>query len=175
MNLFALVDGTNVIREISPVAFSVAQPMRWTADISELTPQPQTGWAATEAAGVWTFTAPETAAVTWDHELAARINNGVNITSTSTPALNSLYALDTTTLDQIGSVARDAASGIGLPGGGSTFTYPDAAGVPHSFTSAQIITLYRAMRDLLFVLNTQAAIMRLGGPPTWPDQSVTIA
>lgn len=108
-------------------------------------------------------------------QLATRIGNGIAITSTAAPALSATYALDATTLDQIGSVARDSAAGLGLPGGAPSFTYPDATGAPRVFSEAQIIALYKAQRDLLFILNSQAAIMAHGGAPSWPVQAATIA
>lgn len=106
--------------------------------------------------------------------LTAHIAMGIAITCSGNSALNATYALDDTTLTQIGSVARDAKSGMGLPGGASTFTYPDAAGVSRTFTSAQLIMTYIAMRDLLLQLNTQAAVIRQGGSPVWPPQTATI-
>jgi hypothetical protein len=107
--------------------------------------------------------------------LATKFAAGIAITSTGTPALNATYALDQTTLDQIGAVARDVAGGLGLPGGGASFSYPDIAGVPRSFTAANVQALYRAMRDLVFALDTQAAIANAGGVPAWPAQTATIA
>lgn len=104
----------------------------------------------------------------------AAILAGLGVTSTGTPALNATYALDQTTLDQIGSVARDAAAGLGLPGGGGTFIYPDASGTPHSFSSANVQDLYKAMRDYMFELNTTLATIQAGGQANWPEASVTI-
>lgn len=101
--------------------------------------------------------------------LANRVNAGILITSTSNPELNATYSMDTETMVEIGSVARDAASGMGLPGDGPTFTYQS-----RSFTEEQITACYKAMRNLLWVLNAQAAIMANGGTPTWPTQTATI-
>lgn len=106
--------------------------------------------------------------------LQTKIAAGIVITSTGTPALGGTYALDATTTAQIGSVARDFASGMGLPGGGSSFTYPDLAGTPHTFTGPQIVALYQAQRNLVLTLNQQAAIMANGGTPSWPAQSAVI-
>lgn len=107
--------------------------------------------------------------------LAEKLAAGIAITSTATPALDATYALDPTTLDQIGSVARDAGAGLGLPGGLSSFAYPDATGAPHSFSATDIAHLYKAMRDLVFALNEQAAVAEAGGSPSWPAQIATIA
>jgi hypothetical protein len=121
-----------------------------------------------------TLVAPPTPPLTPDQILAEKIAAGIAITSTVNSALNDTFALDDTTLTQIGSVARDAASGLGLPLGIPVFVYPNIAGEPCTFTSAQIIALYKAQRDLLFRLNTQAAIMGHGVTPVWPSQTATI-
>jgi hypothetical protein len=101
--------------------------------------------------------------------LRAATAAGVAVTSTSNPGLNTTFALDATTLTQIGSVARDVSAGLGLPGEADTFTYPDSAGTPRAFTPLQVIALYKAMRNRMLVLNAQAAMIKLGGIPTWPD------
>lgn len=106
---------------------------------------------------------------------AAKLANGLAVTSTGTSAISATYALDPTTLDQIGSVARDAASGLGLPGALTTFIYPDINSTPRTLTSANVQALYKAMRDIVSALNTQAAIAQAGGTPSWPTQSATIA
>lgn len=127
-------------------------------------------WAVTAGALV-SYVTPASAS----GELAARIAAGITVVSTGAPALNAVYALDSVTLGQIGSVARDAASGLGLPGGAATFAYPDATGSPRVFDQTQMINLYKAQRDLLLTLNTQAAVMAQGGAPEWPAQTATIA
>lgn len=108
-------------------------------------------------------------------ELATRTAAGITITSTGNPSLNAQYALDPITMDQVGAVARDAASGLGLPGNLSTFFYPDANGNQAAFTAQNLIDSYKAMRNLLFALNTQAAVMAQGGTPVWPAQDALIA
>jgi len=99
---------------------------------------------------------------------------GIAITSLTAPVLNATYALDPVTLDQIGSVARDTAAGLGLPGGAVIFTYPDINSVPCTFTEPQIQGLYKAMRDLVFQLDMTAAQLQAGAAVTWPVQAATI-
>lgn len=107
--------------------------------------------------------------------LAGKIAAGITITSTSNPTnLSAVYALDSDTLNQIGSVARDVASGLGMPGGGTTFSYPDIHGSNHTFTASEIINLYKAQRDLLLNYNTQEAIQAAGGSASYASASVTI-
>lgn len=125
--------------------------------------------------GVPVAEVPTPPAPTPDQVLAQHIALGIAITSTGTSSISGTYALDQTTMDQIGSVARDDASGLGLPGGGSTFMYPDLTGSPKSLTGAQVQALYKAQRDMVFALSTQAAVMKMGGSAVWPDQSATIA
>lgn len=106
---------------------------------------------------------------------ASKLAGGIAITSTGTPAISGTYALDQLTLDQIGSVARDAGSGLGLPGDLTSFAYPDIDGAPHAFAAADIQHLYKAMRDLVFAMSTTAATLAAGGSADWPAQSKTIA
>lgn len=110
-----------------------------------------------------------------DQLLIVYTNDGIIITSTGSPSINATYALDQTTLDQVGSVARDAASGLGLPGGLSTFTYPDIDGIPHDLTSDNVVALYQAMRNYVFSMNVTENTLANGGSANWPDSHVTIA
>lgn len=137
-------------------------------------------WALRLTASRWTITAGRLVAVDPSQAqlagqaVADALAQGIVVTSTSNPSLNAVYALDPTTLDQIGSVARDYGSGLGLPGGASNFTYPDQNREPHAFTGPQIVGLYIGMRNLLLSINTQGAIMRAGGPGNFPSNAVTI-
>jgi hypothetical protein len=99
---------------------------------------------------------------------------GLQIISTSNTNLNSTYALDNVTIGQVGTVARDSASGLGLPLELSTFTYPDINGLPQAFTAVEIQGLYIAMRDYIAgtTLSVNALIHKL--PGSLPTQPVTI-
>jgi hypothetical protein len=88
---------------------------------------------------------------------------GCTIASTAMPALNTTWSLDATTMDQIGSVARDYKAGLGLPRGLTTFTYPDRDRTPVTLTGDQLSALYQALRDY-----TAAASEYLAGAPTDP-------
>jgi hypothetical protein len=168
---FAMIDGDGAVTGFYDGSFPVPQGA---VEISE---EVWSDWLANQHERRWQDGAlvtvalpPAPAAI-----LAAKLAAGVAITSTGTPDINAIYALDHTTLDQIGSVARDAAAGLGLPGGLQNFTYPDMAGAPKALTSANVQAIYRAMRDLVFALETQEAVMAAGGTPQWPDQRATIA
>ena len=182
MSLFARIQSGAVAELFTPPdGFSISDCFHdglvW-VEVTNVTPRPEPGWSATETSGGWTFSAPAPLVLSPEQqaaqELDTRIAAGISVTSTSTPTLNATYALDAVTLDQIGSVARDAAAGLGLPGGATTFSYPDSTGTPHALSGAQVQALYKAQRDLLFALNTQAAVVAHGGEPTWPAQTGTI-
>lgn len=129
-------------------------------------------WAVQNGALV-IYTAPPPVP-TADSILADKLSLGIAITSTDAPAISGTYALDSVTLDQIGAVARDFMTGLGLPFDAEFFDYPDATGAMHTFTGPEIASLYKAMRDMIAQLQGQAAVMRHGGTPAWPEQTATI-
>lgn len=146
---------------------------------TELVEVPEADWARRVTNGSWQWVnghlaAPPPPPPSPDQLMAAEIAAGLAVTSASNPSLNTTFALDPMTLDQIGSVARDVGAGLGLPGDGATFTYPDAAGTPRAFSPAQVIALYKAMRNRMLVLTTQAAILKQGGTPAWPDATPVV-
>jgi hypothetical protein len=101
--------------------------------------------------------------------------NGLQVSSTGTPALNSTYGLDDSTLNQIGTLARDTACGFGFPRGQSSFDYPDSFGNQVNFTPAQIQSLYVAMRDYIAGVNLTVAALVHRQMSTLPTQPVAIA
>ncbi len=150
-------------------------PMPAEADLFQLTEEE---WAD-RLTGSWSIdetglVATITPALTWDQELATRVDAGITLTSPSTPTIDGLWTLDTFTITQLSTVALHENAGYGLPGQLGTFTYPNAAGDPIELTAANVADIMVAMRDMVFAIETQAAIMRLGGTPVWPDQVATI-
>lgn len=108
-------------------------------------------------------------------DYTTNLGNGIAITSTATPALNATYGLDPTTLSQIQALANDCAVGFGFPGGAGSFAYPDQTGTPHTFASADMVNLYKAMRNLIYAMQTTLAARLQGNNAGWPSQSATIA
>jgi hypothetical protein len=136
MDLQAYVDGTGAYlghfdQETAPKGATVV-PVNPTSGLGSL-------WDGK----AWVYPVPLSALI--EQKLLA----GLQITSTGTPALSARYSLDELTLAQIGSVARDAAAGLGLPEESASFTYPDLAGAPHDFSASAIQALYKAMRDFV--------------------------
>ena len=88
--------------------------------------------------------------------------------------MNGLWAMDAVTMAQLGAVARDYSSGLGLPNGLSTFTYPMADTTPVTMSGSNVASLYTALRDMVYNISVQAAIMGLGGTPVWPDPQAAV-
>ena len=87
----------------------------------------------------------------------AALAAGIAITSTSTPALNATYMTNAAAQAAVTSVITGIATGAGLPGGGATFIFLDASGVPHTVTQAQFIALATAIRNYIYALDLYAA------------------
>jgi len=133
----------------------------WNA--AKLGPQPTTAqldaliptWQAQQAAAAAQANAQAAVA----QALAA----GLAIVSASTPALDATYAADAAAQAAITSVITGVAAGAGLPGGGSTFLFMDAAGAPHAVTQAQFLALATSIRNYVYALDLYAAGQ--GAPP----------
>lgn len=95
--------------------------------------------------------------------------SGINITSTSTPSLNGIYALDTNSVNNLNGLFLTVRVGDGFPEGASTFEYVDISGNPHSFDETHFLAFCVAVRNYLYTLN-QAG--NSNGP--WPSNDVTI-
>lgn len=141
--------------ELSPEQWADRMTIAWAVQAGTLVPLPPP---------------PETA----DQVLVQKIALGIAISSLSSGLLSCTMAIDGKTMAEIGSVARDAASGLGFPMGLPTFTYPDITGSPKTFNQEQLVGLYQAQRNLIYNLNVQASIMRQGGIPNWPEQTAVI-
>jgi hypothetical protein len=97
---------------------------------------------------------------------------GLTITSTGTPALNGTYSCDALSQTDVVAIEASLNAGKGFPGGGgSTFNYPDASGVMHSFSETNFTNFAAAVRD--FVYGCKSVIA--GTSTTLPASSVTIA
>jgi hypothetical protein len=103
------------------------------------------------------------------------MGGGVAITSTGTPALNSTYATDPNSIANIVALSTGIAAGKPLPGGGSSFNYPDATGAMFAFSSANFLNFAAAVEGLIY--NAQQALSTLvnGGSAAMPSPALTIA
>ena len=137
----------------------------------DATPGIAVGWTATLSGSTWTFTAPAAPAVTLATQAAAMLASGIQIPSTSTPALNGTYAVDPATYQRITGIVAAMAGGLGLPGGGATFNWLDVSGVPHQFGATEFSAFAKAVMNFEYALN--AIIGSNSG--TLPTQPVAIA
>jgi hypothetical protein len=93
------------------------------------------------------------------------------VTCTSIPALNGNYAIDQQTQAQITGIAAAISAGLGLPGGGSTFNWPDAEGTAHAWPEAQFTAFAKGVLNYLYGVAQFAA----GHQPSLPPRILTIA
>jgi hypothetical protein len=137
---FALI-ANGAVAQIAAAEFPVAAPWVWT-DISTVTPAPQVGWAATETAGVWSFTAPAAPpAPTLAQQAGAAINAGFTITAIG-PTLTlpaTPFPTDPAIQINIGAVVNELNTAGTFFGGATTGLMKDVAtpAVWHSLTAPQ--------------------------------------
>ena len=104
-------------------------------------------------------------------QMNQQLSGGIQITSTSTPALDGTYAVDPMSQSDIIAIETSINAGKGFPGRGTAFNYPDASGALHSFTEANFTNFAAAIRDYVY-----AAKSVIGGTATaLPSPAVTIA
>ena len=92
------------------------------------------------------------------------------VACTSIPALNGNYAIDQQTQAQITGIAAAISAGLGLPGGGTTFNWPDVDGNAHPWAQTQFIGFAKAVLNYLYDIAQFAA----GHTSSLPSMNVTI-
>ena len=96
---------------------------------------------------------------------------GIVLTCTSVSALSGTYAIDPLSQAKMTSIAAAIGAGLGLPGGGSTFNYPDISGALHPWTAGEFPAFAKAALDLVYALD----MVVLGQTETLPSTAWTIA
>ncbi|HEY1857590.1 hypothetical protein [Acidocella sp.] len=97
MSTYARIAGAVIAEILTPRSgFTLAQCfapaiVAQCTEIDGITPAPQVGWSATETSGVWSFAAPVAPTPTLGQAATALVAAGLTVTSTSTPALNGVY------------------------------------------------------------------------------------
>ena len=84
-----------------------------------------------------------------------------HVQSTATPSLDGDYAIDDASQQRIIGIAAGIAARGRLPGGGTTFNYRDAGGMPHAFSSTDFLNFAAALEDYVYALQN-------GQTPTSP-------
>lgn len=98
-------------------------------------------------------------------------NPTVVVNCTSIPALNGTYAADDATRGNITGVAAAIKTGLGLPSGGSTFSYPDASNVMHEWPDTQFVAFAQGVMTYIYNLSLVAT----GNGTTLPSNTISIA
>jgi hypothetical protein len=145
---YAVIDGSGNVANVI-VADSSYSPAPGYSMVQSDTAGP--GWKWSQSGG---FVAP-TAAI-------PNLASSMQLVSTSTPALNGLYATDTVSQQKVQAISLYIAVNGRFPAGQATESWPDANGVMHQFqTTGQWQAFATAMGD--FVAATD-----LGQTPTQP-------
>lgn len=146
-----------------------------TTALDALTPMPQIGWAATEAAGVWTFTAPAVTPPVLSPIQAAQaaLSAGIQIVSTGTPALSATYDIGAASQLNINSTWNYVMKFGTFFGGAATYAWADAAGTPRIFPSVVEFEAFAAAVGT-YVAALMQIIAGTSNAPGLPSPVVTI-
>lgn len=140
-------------------------------DITNVAPQPQSGWTASDSTGSWIFAPFVAPTPTVAQQAQAALSAGLSVVSTGTPALNGTYATDQLSQMDIIAIETSLNAGKGFPGGVTTFNYADTLGAFHAFTQSNFTDFAAAVRDYVYALKSVIA----GSSSTPPNESSTIA
>lgn len=150
----------------------------WSSAACAYVPVTDTAYLAWVAAGRRP-TPIDSAASLYDVLLAqwapAAQSAGVQVTSTGTPALNGTYDIDDKSVAYITALSTGIAAGKPLPGGGTTFNYPDASNVMRAFSSADFLNFAAAVEGFIYNFEQSLLILLNGGSATMPTPALTIA
>ena len=155
MNTYARIENGTVMELFETVSidglFNAA--LVW-IDVTNASPQPQQNWTYDGS----TFKAPvASSAPTTAQQAASMLAAGLQINSTSTPAIDGTYAVDQLSQMDIIAIETSLSAGKGFPGGVTTFNYPDASGVMHAFSQANFTDFAAAVRDFVYTLKSVMA------------------
>jgi hypothetical protein len=103
-------------------------------DASAVSPQPDPRWTYDGT----TFSAPPPPPPpTMPQQAMALLGQPVTVHCLALAALDGAYPIDQPTQMQITGIAAAISAGLGLPGGGATFNWPDAGSIAHPWPAAQ--------------------------------------
>jgi hypothetical protein len=107
---------------------------------------------------------------TVQQQALALLGQPVAVQSTSMPALDASYPIDQITQGQITGIAAAINAGLGLPGDGPTFNWPDATGTPHQWPALQFTFFAKAVMNYVYA----CAQVAQGHGTTLPGTTLTI-
>lgn len=115
---------------------------------------------------------PPTAAQLLAQQAQTALGAGLTITSTSTPALDGVYACDPTTIGFVNSEINAILLNATFADGSTALEWPDMTGALHLYTIAQFKTLAVALGE--FVSGIRKCVIGATGA-TLPPATATIA
>jgi hypothetical protein len=104
-------------------------------------------------------------------QASAALLAGIVLTSLNSGTLDGTYDVSPQSTQSMAGVLAGIGAGIGLPGGGATFLWPDTSGTPHAFNATNFKNFAAAASGYTYTLNQiiGGAILPL------PDFNITIA
>jgi hypothetical protein len=100
------------------------------------------------------------------------LNQGLAITSNSNSSLNGTYAIDSAACQTINSITTGITNkSMTLPGGGSTFVYPDIDGDAHSWNINAFTDFAQTVMNYVYAVRMNAAT---NGGMSIPPQPINI-
>jgi len=174
MATYARIDSGVVVELFTPPAQFAATPiselfaadLHW-VDVTALDPQPQQRW--TYDGHSFAPPAPPPPP-TLQQQAQALLAGPVTVQCASLPAIAGSYPIDATTQMQITGIAAAISAGLGLPGGGDTFNWPDAAGLPHPWPASQFTAYAKAVMNFVYA----AAQVAQGHGTTLPSATIAL-
>lgn len=100
---------------------------------------------------------------------------GVAVTSTGTPSINGTYSLLKDDMSRLAMICALIANSKGLPGGQSTFVYPDVTGNFKTFNSTNILNLAAALSNYIFEWESALVTGVNGGTASFPTTPLVIS
>lgn len=122
-------------------------------------------WAVSGGSALVPYTPPPPP----DQVIMEHINQGLTLHPSG-----AVLSLRTDAVAALREVARDAASGLGLPNGAETFEALTVAGTAVPLSEAEVIAAYKGARDVRALLLAQRAVIERGEVPAWPEQTITL-
>lgn len=142
-------------------------PAQWTQHIADLRLS-----SFTIQAGALVYAVVPPPAPTLAQQAQAALLAGVQVTSTSTPALNGTYNIDVSAQAKIAATSAYILRNGSFYKGQTTLPWVDAAGAPHVFPSTTIFQDFAtAVGDYVYELD----MIVTSGTGTLPSSSITIA
>jgi hypothetical protein len=129
-----------------------------------------------DCASGWTydgaeFAPPQIRALTLQQQALTLLAGPIMVRSATAPDLAGEYAIDQATQLQMTSVAVAINSGLGLPGGGTTFNWPDRHGASHPWTEPQFIEFAKGVMNFVYA----CAQVAQGHGDALPSASIALA